>query len=620
MTDPELQAAMQVFSVLTPPAYFTDFRLYCLQVCRMVKISMQCGTSGASAHAYGYWGFMLGPVFHRYRDAHRFAKLACDLVEKHGFIAYHAKVHYAMGTVAFWTQPIATAIDFMRATFRAAIETGDLTFACYGMFQSVTGLLLRNDPLDAVWRESEIALDFAREAKYGDAADIIGSQQRFIATMQGRTATFSTFSDAQFDEATFEAQLTGDRMTLMICWYWVLKLKARYLSGNYVDALGAADKAKALLPFAAAQIQLVDYFFYAALTVAACFDDAAGNEQQAWRELLMAHREQLREWADTNPPTFADKHDLVSAEIARIEGRAFDAMQLYEQAIQSARENGFVQNEALAYELSARFYLVHGFEMIGLSYLRNARNCYDRWGALGKVKQLDARYPHLHEERSPTSLTATIGTPVGQLDVETVIKASQALSSEIVLPQLIEKLMRIAVEHAGAERGLLILLQGDEPRIEAEATTTDHGRAEVTVRQAAVTPSDLPRSALQYVIRTRERLVLDDASARNSYSEDEYVRAKRARSVLCLPIVKQTKLVGALYLENNLTPCAFTSDRVAVLELLASQAAISLENARLYSDLQRSEAFLAEEQSISHTGSFGWSVLSGEIYWSEETL
>src|SRR5712672_4262575 len=145
-----------------------------------------------------FWGAMLGPVFHRYRDAYRFAKLACDLVEKHGFVAYRAMVQYCMGKVTFWTQPIATAIDFMRATFRAGIETGDPTLACYGMVQSVTGLLLRNDPLDAVWRESEMALDFAREANYGDAADIIASQQRFIAAMQGRTAAFSTFRDAQF--------------------------------------------------------------------------------------------------------------------------------------------------------------------------------------------------------------------------------------------------------------------------------------------------------------------------------------------------------------------------------------------------------------------------------------
>jgi transcriptional regulator with GAF, ATPase, and Fis domain len=469
-----------------------------------------------------------------------------------------------------------------------------------------------------VWRESEMALDFAREAKYGDAADQIGSQRRFIANMQGRTATFSTFSDAQFDEATFEAQLTGDRMPLTICSYWILKLKARYISGDYVEALAAADKAKPLLSAAAAQIQLLDYFYYAALTMAACYENASADEQSGWHELLTAHREQLREWAEIYPPTFADKHALVSAEIARLEGRALDAMQLYEQAIQSAHESGFVQYEALAQEVAARFYLARGFETIAHTYLRNARSCYDRWGALGKVKQLDERYPRLHEERLPTSTTSTIGTPVRQLDIETVVKASQALSSEIVLSKLIEKLMRIAVEHAGAERGLLILLRGDEPQIEAEATT-GHGRAKVSVRQAAITPSDLPQSALHYVIRTRERVVLDDASVGNLYSEDEYVRAKRARSVLCLPIVKQTKLIGALYLENNLTPRAFTSDRVAVLDVLASQAAISLENASLYSDLQRSEDFLAEAQSISHTGSFGWSVSSGEIYWSEET-
>ena len=617
MTDPELLAAMQVLSVLTAPAYFTDFRLWCLQVCRMVKVSMQHGVSGASAHAYSRFGFMLGPVFHRYRDADRFAKLACDLVEKHGFIADRAKVHYAMGTVAFWTQPVASAIDFNRATFRAAAEAGDLTYACYSMFQFLTGLLLRNDPLDVVWRELEMALDFARKAKYIDGADMIGSLQRFIVSMQGRTTTFSTFSEAQFDEATFEAQLTGERIPLMVCWYWILKLKARYLSGDYVEAMAAAGKAKPLLSALAAQIQLLDYFYYAALTAAACCENALTDKQQGQRELLSAHQEQLREWAENYPPTFAGKYALVSAEIARLERRDFDAMKLYEQAIQSAHENGFVQDEALALEVAARFCTTHGFETIAHVYLYKARNCYDRWGALGKVKQLDERYPHLHEERTPTS-SATIGQPVAQLDVDAVVKASQALSSEIVLPELIDKLVRIAVEHAGAERGLLILLRGDEPQIEAEATT-GNGRAQVTVRQAAVTPSDLPQSVLHYVIRTRERVVLADASVGNLYSEDEYVRAKRARSVLCLPIVKQTKLIGALYLENNLTPRAFTSDRVAVLELLASQAAISLENAKLYSDLQRSEAFLADGQSTSHTGSIGWSVLDGEIYWSEET-
>ncbi len=618
MNDPELLAAMEVLSFLMTPAYFTDFHLYCLLVCRMVNLSLQHGASGASVTAFAHWMSGPGWVFHRYDEAYRFANLACDLVAKHGFIAGQAKVYGSTGTVAIWTQSITTAIAFNRKSFRAAIETGDPTYACFGMLRAVPLLLLRNDPLDMVWRESEMALEFVRKAKFGDAADIIVSQQRFIATMQGRTATFSTFNDAQFDEAMFEARFTGSRIPLLPCWYWILKLKARFFSGDYAEARATADKTKRLLEASASQVQLLDYYYYTALTVSALYEAASAHEQQAWRELLRAHCEQLREWAENYPPTFADKLALVSAEIARVEKRDADALRLYEEAIDLAREHGFVQNEGLAHELAAQYCLAHGLETAGYAYLRNARNCYDRWGAHGKVKQLDERYPDLQEERVPTSNTATIGATVGQLDAATVVKASQAISSEIVLSKLIEKLMRIAVEHAGAERGLLILLRGDEPQIEADAAT-GHGRVEVTVRQAAITQDDLPQSALQYVIRTRERVVLDDASAANLYSEDEYVRTKRARSVLCLPIVKQTKLIGALYLENNLTPRAFTSDRVALLEMLASQAAISLENAILFSDLQRSEAYLAQGQSISHTGSFGWSVLSGDIYWSEET-
>ncbi|SIO67684.1 PAS domain S-box-containing protein [Bradyrhizobium erythrophlei] len=589
MTDPELQTAMQVLSVLTPPAYFTDFRLYCLQVCRMVNVSIQHGTSGPSAHAYGFLGIVLGLAFHRYRDAHRFAKLACDLVEKHGLIAYQAKAYVSMGIAALWTQPIATAIDFNRMAFRTATETGDLTSACYGMFRSVSILLLRNDPLDAVWRESEKNLDFVRKAGFRDMEDAIVSEQRFIATMQGRTATFSTFSDAQFDEAAFEAQLTGDRMPLVICWYWVVKLKMRFLSGDHAEALAAADKAKALLWSSAAQVQLLDYFYYTALTVSALYENASADEQSGWRDLLMVHREQLRELADSYPPTFADKHALVAAEIARLEGRDADAMLLYEQAIRSARDHGFAQNEGLAHELAARFFTARGFDTIAHGCLREARRCYLRWGAIGKVRQLEQLHPHLRDAPVPASPIATIGAPVERLDVGTVLKAAQAVSGEIVLDKLIETLLRIAVEHAGAGRGLLILFPGDEPRIAAEATT-GRGHVDVTLREAAVTPAELPLSVLHYVVRTRQSVILDDALAQNPFSEDEYLCQKRARSVLCLPLVKQAKLIGVLHLENTLASHVFTPARISVLELLASQAAISLENAGLYNDLREREA------------------------------
>ena len=587
MTDPELQAAMHVLSVLLSPAYFTDFRLWCSLACRIVNISVQHGVCSASTHGYSLFGIVLGRVFHRYGEGYRFTKVACELVEKHGFITSQARVQYAMGTVALWTQPIASAIDFNRAALRAATETGDLTTACYSLARSVTFLILRNDPLGAVWRESERALGFARQAKYGDLVDIILSKQLFIATMQGRTATFSKFSDAQFDEATFDAR-SGERMSFMIAWYWILKLKARFLSGDYAEALAAADKAKSLLSAASGQVQSFDYFYYTALTVAARYENASAHEQQKGRELLTEHQEQLREWAENSPPTFADKHALVSAEIARVEGRAFDAMQLYEQAIQSARENGFVQNEGLGYELAARFYAARGFEKIAQLYLRDARYCYLQWGGHGKVKQLDERYPHLQEEKATTSGAAMIGAPVAQLDLETVVKSSQAVSGEIVLENLIKTLMVIVVEHAGAERGLLILPRGDELWVEAEATTGLR-TVEVNLRQALVAPPDLPLSILQYVVRTQEAVISDDASREKLFSADEYVASRQARSVLCLPLIKQTKLVGVLYIENNVAASVFTPARIAVLKLLASQAAISLENAHLYGELMMSE-------------------------------
>jgi PAS domain S-box-containing protein len=334
---------------------------------------------------------------------------------------------------------------------------------------------------------------------------------------------------------------------------------------------------------------LLDYFYYTALTVAALHENGCPDEQTGWRDLLTAHREQLREWAENYPPTFGDKYALVSAEIARLEGRDGDAMRLYEQAIQAARAHGFVQNEGVAQEVAARFYAAHGADFMARVCLWEARRCYHRWGAFGKVRQLEQLHPHLHDAPVPAFPTTTIGAPVEQLDIGTVIKASQAVSGEIVLDDVIKMLLRIAIEHAGAERGLLILFPGDEPWVAAEATT-GRGQVEVTLHQTAASPDEVPESVLHYVVRTRESVILDDALAQNPFSADEYLRQKRARSVLCLPLVKQAVLIGALYLENNLATHVFTAARISILEVLASQAAISLENARLYNDLREREA------------------------------
>jgi GAF domain-containing protein len=219
----------------------------------------------------------------------------------------------------------------------------------------------------------------------------------------------------------------------------------------------------------------------------------------------------------------------VSAEIARIERRDLDAMRLYEQAIRSARANGFLHNEALANELAARFYAARGFEKIAHTYLREGRHCYLSWGADGKVRQLDELHPLLREEEPIPAPTGTIGTPVEHLDLATVIKVSQAVSGEIVLEKLIDTLMRTAIEHAGAERGLLILPRGVEQRIEAEATTSGETII-VRLRQASVAEAAVPESIVHYVVRTRESVILNDASAQNPFSTDSYIRQHHARS------------------------------------------------------------------------------------------
>jgi PAS domain S-box-containing protein len=618
MTDPEMQAAMGVLSALSSPAYFTDINLLRLHICHMVNVSVKYGTTDASAQAYSQFGTTLGSTFRRYIDGHRFGKLACDLVEKHKFLAYRARTYFSMEMVVLWTQPIGIALDYIRAAFRAGMDGGDLAIACFSCNHTITDLLLRGDHLDEVWRESERGLDLVRKVRFRDAIDVIVGQQRFIENMRGRTASFSTFSDAQFDETAFEAQLTEDRMATMVDWYWILKLQARFISGDYEAAIAAAWKAKALLWASGANIQLLDYHYYSALTLAALYEKASADEQHKWRELLTAHRGQLREWTENNPPTFADKHALVSAELARVEKRDADAMRLYEQAIRFAREHGFIQNEGVAFEVAGRFYATRGFDTIAQAYLREARRCYLRWGASGKVRQLEQLHPHLRDATIPASSITTIGAPIGELDIGTVLKAAQAVSGEIELGKLIETLMKIAIEYAGAERGLLILFPGDDPRIAAEATT-GRGQVEVTLRQTAVSPAELPESMLHYTIRTRESVILDDALVQNPFSTDEYICQRLARSILCLPLVKQSKLIGVLYLENNLASHVFTPARITVLELLISQAAISLENARLYRDLGEREGRIRRLVDANIIGMMIWAA-DGQIIEANEAF
>src|SRR5262245_57776729 len=629
MTDPTSLATLDVLTKVLPAALwatgsragFTNANLLSLAICRAVNLSLEWGNSDGSCVAYVWLGQVAGPHFGNYRDGFRFGRLGYELVEKRGLKRFQARTCMVFGShVMPWTKHVRAGRDLIHRTFAAADRIGDLCFAVYSCINLNTNLLAAGEPLREVQREVENGLEFAQKAgfRFGFVIDVITAQLGLIRTLRGLTPKFGSFDDGPFDELQFERHLASDPVLAQpVCFYWIRKLQARFFAADYVAALDASLKAEPLLWTAPSNWEIAEYHFYGALCRAALCDSASPDQRQRHFEALAAHHTQLEIWAQHCSENFENRAALVGAEVARIEGREFEAMRLYERAIRSARANGFVHNEALAYELAGRFYAAYGFDEIADTHLRGARYCYLRWGADAKVRQLDQLYPHLREKEPPLAgPTSTIVAPVEQLDLATVIKVSQAVSSEIVLERLIDTLMRTAIEHAGAERGLLILPRGIEQRVEAEATATGDA---VIVRRGEAAVSALPESIVHYVARTHECVIIDDAAANNPFPADTYILERHARSILCLPLINQAKPIGVLYLENNLTPHVFTPTRIAVLKLLASQAAISLENTRLYADLEEREAKIRRLVDANIMGIFIWN-LEGKIVEANEAF
>ena len=589
--DPEVLDTLDVFTEIVTPSILFDEHLSTLIVCRLVSLSLEHGNSDAGAFAYVWLAMFAGARLDNYRDGFRFGQLGYDLVEKRGLTRYQARTYMSVGAMVMpWAQHVASGRELVRRAFDAAYRIGDLTFASYSWDQLITICLAVGDPLAEVQTECENGLAFAKRVRFGLVIHLCGSQLGLIRTLRGATPVLGRLDHDDYREPEVEHTLASNsNLVFAEFYYWTRKVQARVFAADFEAAAEAAFKGDRLYWTSAAMFETADFRLYAALAHAGAWHIASPKDRPKHFDALAAHHRQLEVWAQHSPATFENRAALVGAEIARIEGRILDAQELYERAIRSAHLHGFVHNEALANELAGRFYMTRGFERIAMTYLREARHCYIRWGADAKVWQLDLLYPRVKPDSAASVATATIQTAVEQLDLATVIKVSEAISSEIVLEKLIDTLLRTALEHAGAERALLILARGEDYRIEAEVITGSND-VRVDFRQAPLTASDLPESVFRYAQRTKESVLLHDASNSGPFSADAFIREHHARSVLFLPILKQSRLLGMLYLENNLTAHVFTRARMAILKLLASEAAISMENARLYRDLAQRES------------------------------
>jgi C4-dicarboxylate-specific signal transduction histidine kinase len=587
MSDPEIEAAMEILSRLYIPAYYSDNNLLCLHLCHAVILSLGHGNAPPSSHAYGWFGVILITLLRRPREGYRFAKLGFDLVEHDQLVAYRARAHMHMKIATYWTGSIDEALSHTRAAFAAARESGDVPIACFACSEVVHAMVSRGDQLGDVEAEIARGREVVRRAGFTDIDELLVGNERLVRALRGATRSIATFDDEGFSEVEFESRLAWDRQPSLVFFYLTTKLMARFLALDYEAAFSALERARPLLWAGLFAVQSHWFHFFSALTLAALWERLPVGQREEW---LSSHSARLREWAEVNPAMFECDHLLVSAEIARARGE--DAARLYDQAIAAAEKSALVQRAALANELASEYYRQAGFVFIANSYLREARARYARWGADGKVRAID----HLHPDLVGDTPAIVAATPA-ELDVIAIAKASQAIASELMADRVGSTLLEVVLEHGGAQRGCLFLPRGPELLFRAEATVDAGGsRARVVSEHPLELCASVPISLLQLARRTGQPVLLADAREEpGHFASDVYIARERPRSVLALPVQRKSELVALLYLENSLVVGAFTSERLTALRLLVTQAAISFENASLFAKEQAAVA-LAEEQ------------------------
>ena len=613
MTDLEQIIANKLLINQIAPSYFFNQELFGVIVAKTVNFSLSYGHSPDSSHGYSNYAVILCRLG-KYQLAYDLGMLALKLCDKFNNLSFKCRDSMLFGTyMSPWIKPFKFSDSIFNEGVKAGLSSGEIQFPGYIFAYQTMNLFCRGENIAYVSAELSKFLQYTDKTKNQWCTDVIQAFELPIFNLIGQTADKLSFVHSAIAEQEYLSSCQSHSSFQALCYYQIIKCQVLYLYGEFASALRLAELASEQLALIAGNIPEAEHNFYHSLSLAALYPDALESEKKLHLKQLKANLKQMKIWAKNCPDNFWHKYLLIAAEIARISGEDLRAMELYDRAIESARENDFIQNEALANELTAKFWLAKGKQEFAQLYLRKAHHCYQLWGAKRKVEDLEEKYPELLDQTQATTavketsshkltLRNTIASFTSRnsgevLDLATVVKASQAISGEIFLETLLSKLMKIAIENAGAQKGFLILNQENRLLIEAAAEV---GVSEVTVRQSAPIEANeqLPLSVINYVVRTQENVVLNDAGIETTFASDPYIQLHQPKSVLCAPIINQGKLIGSVYLENNLTTNAFTSDRIEVLRILCSQAAISIENALLYDYLEKANQQL---EDYSHT-------------------
>jgi PAS domain S-box-containing protein len=589
---PEKLVAMRILSKITSACYQAAPELFVLIVLKQVNLSIKYGNAPFSAYAYAAYGLILCGVVLDIESGYQFGELALSVLERFNSSELKAKTFFVAALfIRHWKEHVRETLKLFREGYQSGLENGDLEFASYCAGFTCQYSYFMGKELTALALEMET---------YGNAIEQIGQgqasafyyhkifQQVVLNLISSAENTTCLFGEAYNEDKLLPLHLEVNDRT-GINYVFLSKLILCYLFGDFPQAVENAERTQEYLDGVTATIAVPLFHFYDSLARLAMYFDTPESERRSILDKVHANQEKMKTWAHHAPMNYLHKFELVEAERHRVLGENIEAMDYYDRAIALAKENEYLNEEALAYELAAKFYLKLGKQIIARTYMTEARYAYTRWGAKAKVEDLEARYSQLLPKSSATkSITSTLRKTTNSitgsysasaLDLASVMKASQAISGEIVLDKLLASLMKLLIENAGAQSGYLILETEGKWLIEASGAVDSDN---ITVLQSIPIESSqlVSQTIINYVARTSESVVLNDTTREENFTNDPYIKEHQPKSILCVPLLNQGKLTSIVYLENNLTTGAFTPDRLEVLKILSSSAAISIENAK----------------------------------------
>ncbi|MEM8614770.1 MAG: AAA family ATPase, partial [Cyanobacteria bacterium P01_H01_bin.105] len=629
MAGAEQLATLKILAGIWGAAFAIAPPLMPLIVLEMVNLSVRHGNAPVSAFAYVLYGVLLCGQ-ENFQQGYEFGEVALKLLTRFDTQTFKAKILFLIGThITIWHKPVTAALPILKDAYRAGLETGDLEFAAlsaaiYSYYSYLTGQHLSEVKQDFLAYTQSV--EQIKQTYYLNFLQIW--HQAVTNLLQGTDYPHCLTGDICDSEALL-FKFQQDRVTTPMAYIYINRLMLNSLFGYKTEAVDVSPLADEYAQMVPATLLIPIANFYGSLSKLACYRHGSNSEQTDWIENIRKNQEKFQNWSRFAPINYRHKYDLVEAELYRVIGQKLEAMEKYDCAIAGAKASEYIQEEALANELAAKFYCSWGKEKVAAGYMQEAYYCYSRWGAKAKVNDLEARYPELLHPILQMSVTSsdvlntlmtitapTVSVSVSRshansnslnqtLDFVSILKTSQALSSIIQLDKLLHQLTQIILQNSGGDRCALILPSNTgEWQVRAIATPDEIQLC----TEPLIDNPNLPIKLIQYVKNTQEVVVIDDLEM-DLPVVDDYLRQRQPKSVLCLPILNQGRCLGILYLKNRLTRGVFTNDRVLILKFLCTQAAISLENARLYQqvqqallDLQAAQLQLVQSEKMSALG------------------